>query len=138
MYSIKDTAKLLSLNENQIRRRLNFFDEHIKIIHGKQNRILINDDGLKTLQEIESLEIQGLSLQSIQELLLRHEQFQTSSPPSDLSVIPDVEQLEAENCRLRNEISTKDEHITVLSSVIVEYLPEEAHNKLGSITAVPK
>lgn len=128
---------MLPLNENQIRRRLNFFHDNIKIIHGKRNRILIDDSGLQTLKNIESYERQGLTLQSILDLLMPRESFKAvpllNSRPSDRAPLKDVELLEAENIRLKIDIENKDECISALSSVITEYLPQEAHNKLKSL-----
>ena len=137
MYTIKDAAKLLPLNENQIRRRLNFFHDSIKIIHGKRNRILIDESGLQTLKDIEFHERQGLTLQSIQELLMSREQLKAvsllNSRYSNRVPLKDVKLLEAENIRLKVDIENKNECISTLSSVITEYLPKEAHNKLKSL-----
>jgi DNA-binding transcriptional MerR regulator len=131
MYTIKDIAGKLSFNENQVRRRMVMFKDSLQIIHGKHNRILLDEAGLRLLKKIEDLEAQGLSLKAIHELM--QSDLTNDEHAGQWVGAADVEQLLRENDRLKHELQDKDVCISALSSVIADYLPEDAANKLAEI-----
>jgi len=159
MHNIEDLMRILGLNENQVRVRLREFRSYIDrhITHGKNNKILVSDSGLKILERVKNLEEeQGLTLDAIksrlnEELGIQENidkngnsyQVQTHTIQSDSLYKERLEDLKLMIETLINQMRQKDEQlkekdrqIAQLYELIKNRLPplppsqEEAQQKL--------
>lgn len=136
MHDIEALMRIIGLSENQIRVRLREFRPYLDIRHGKNNKLLVTDSGLKILERVKELEQQGLTLDDIKTRLDEELNLDGNRQEDSTSgqVQPDTTQnepiynqyitdLRSNISLLQKQLEEKDRMIRELYGIIKDRLP---------------